>query len=263
MAVTSTSRAPVRAASDSKGSLIATGLRKTYGKRTVVHDVSMSVDSGEVVGLLGPNGAGKTTSFYMIVGIVPTDAGRIEIDGVPITAMPMHKRARIGLSYLPQDASVFRRLTVEQNIQAVLELQIDERGTPLTSNQIKQRLEELLDELQIQHIRGNTAISLSGGERRRVEIARALATNPRFILLDEPFAGVDPIAVIEIQRIVHFLKSRNIGVLITDHNVRETLGICDRAYIISEGKVLTNGHPDEIIDNEAVRQVYLGKNFRM
>ena len=223
----------------------------------------MSVDSGEVVGLLGPNGAGKTTSFYMIVGIVPTDAGRIEIDGVPITAMPMHKRARIGLSYLPQDASVFRRLTVEQNIQAVLELQIDERGTPLTSNQIKQRLEELLDELQIQHIRGNTAISLSGGERRRVEIARALATNPRFILLDEPFAGVDPIAVIEIQRIVHFLKSRNIGVLITDHNVRETLGICDRAYIISEGKVLTNGHPDEIIDNEAVRQVYLGKNFRM
>lgn len=263
MAVTSTSRAPVRAASDSKGSLIATGLRKTYGKRTVVHDVSMSVDSGEVVGLLGPNGAGKTTSFYMIVGIVPTDAGRIEIDGVPITAMPMHKRARIGLSYLPQDASVFRRLTVEQNIQAVLELQIDERGTPLTSNQIKQRLEELLDELQIQHIRGNTAISLSGGERRRVEIARALATNPRFILLDEPFAGVDPIAVIEIQRIVHFLKSRNIGVLITDHNVRETLGICDRAYIISEGKVLINGHPDEIIDNEAVRQVYLGKNFRM
>lgn len=263
MAVSSSSRAPVRAASNSKGSLIATGLRKTYGKRTVVHDVSMSVDSGEVVGLLGPNGAGKTTSFYMIVGIVPTDAGRIEIDGVPITAMPMHKRARMGLSYLPQDASVFRRLTVEQNIQAVLELQVDEHGTPLTSGQIKQRLEALLDELQIQHIRGNTAISLSGGERRRVEIARALATNPRFILLDEPFAGVDPIAVIEIQRIVQFLKSRNIGVLITDHNVRETLGICDRAYIISEGKVLTNGHPDEIIDNEAVRQVYLGKNFRM
>ncbi|HBT33381.1 MAG TPA: LPS export ABC transporter ATP-binding protein [Pusillimonas sp.] len=263
MAATSTSRAPVRAASDTKGSLIATGLRKTYGKRTVVHDVSMSVDSGEVVGLLGPNGAGKTTSFYMIVGIVPTDAGRIEIDGFPITAMPMHKRARMGLSYLPQDASVFRRLTVEQNIQAVLELQIDEHGTPLTRNQIKQRLEDLLDELQIQHIRSNNAISLSGGERRRVEIARALATNPRFILLDEPFAGVDPIAVIEIQRIVHFLKSRNIGVLITDHNVRETLGICDRAYIISEGKVLTNGHPDEIIDNEAVRQVYLGKNFRM
>jgi lipopolysaccharide export system ATP-binding protein len=263
MAATSTARAPVRAASDTKGSLIATGLRKTYGKRTVVHDVSLSVDSGEVVGLLGPNGAGKTTSFYMIVGIVPTDVGRIQIDGVPITAMPMHKRARMGLSYLPQDASVFRRLTVEQNIQAVLELQIDEHGRPLTTDQIKHHLEDLLDELQIQHIRGNTAISLSGGERRRVEIARALATNPRFILLDEPFAGVDPIAVIEIQRIVHFLKSRNIGVLITDHNVRETLGICDRAYIISEGKVLTDGHPDEIIDNEAVRQVYLGKNFRM
>lgn len=260
---TASTRNPVRAASDTKGSLIATGLRKTYGKRTVVHDVSLSVDSGEVVGLLGPNGAGKTTSFYMIVGIVPTDAGRIEIDGVSITAMAMHKRARMGLSYLPQDASVFRRLTVEQNIQAVLELQLNENGSALTTSQISQHLETLLDELQIQHIRSNTAISLSGGERRRVEIARALATNPRFILLDEPFAGVDPIAVIEIQRIVHFLKGRNIGVLITDHNVRETLGICDRAYIISEGKVLTNGHPDEIIDNEAVRQVYLGKNFRM
>ncbi|ROT44886.1 LPS export ABC transporter ATP-binding protein [Pusillimonas sp. NJUB218] len=263
MASTAPHRAPLRAASDQPGSLTATGLKKTYGKRTVVQDVSLSVDSGEVVGLLGPNGAGKTTSFYMIVGIVPTDSGRIEIDGVPITAMPMHKRARLGLSYLPQDASVFRRLTVEQNIQAVLELQADEAGQPLTRNEINSRLESLLDELQIQHIRSNTAISLSGGERRRVEIARALATHPRFILLDEPFAGVDPIAVIEIQRIVHFLKSRNIGVLITDHNVRETLGICDRAYIISEGKVLTNGHPDEIIDNEAVRQVYLGKNFRM
>lgn len=263
MASTAPHRAPLRAASDQPGSLTATGLKKTYGKRTVVQDVSLSVDSGEVVGLLGPNGAGKTTSFYMIVGIVPTDSGRIEIDGVPITAMPMHKRARLGLSYLPQDASVFRRLTAEQNIQAVLELQVDEAGQPLTRNEINNRLESLLDELQIQHIRSNTAISLSGGERRRVEIARALATHPRFILLDEPFAGVDPIAVIEIQRIVHFLKSRNIGVLITDHNVRETLGICDRAYIISEGKVLTNGHPDEIIDNEAVRQVYLGKNFRM
>ncbi len=256
-------RNPLRAASEQKGSLTATGLKKTYGKRTVVHDVSLSVDSGEVVGLLGPNGAGKTTSFYMIVGIVPTDLGRIEIDGVPITAMPMHKRARLGLSYLPQDASVFRRLTVEQNIQAVLELQLNDAGKPLSKDEIAQHLESLLDELQIQHIRKNNAISLSGGERRRVEIARALATNPRFILLDEPFAGVDPIAVIEIQRIVHFLKSRNIGVLITDHNVRETLGICDRAYIISDGKVLTNGHPDEIIDNEAVRQVYLGKNFRM
>jgi len=252
-----------RPPSDQPGSLKATGLRKTYGKRTVVHDVSLSVDSGEVVGLLGPNGAGKTTSFYMIVGIVPTDSGRIEIDDVEITAMPMHKRARLGLSYLPQDASVFRRLTVEENIRAVLELQQEADGRAPTSARIGERLEALLDELQIGHIRRNTAISLSGGERRRVEIARALATNPRFILLDEPFAGVDPIAVIEIQRIVHFLKGRNIGVLITDHNVRETLGICDRAYIISEGKVLTNGHPSEIIDNEAVRKVYLGKNFRM
>lgn len=245
------------------GSLKATGLRKTYGKRTVVKDVSMSVDSGEVVGLLGPNGAGKTTSFYMIVGIVPTDAGRIEIDGTDMTSMPMHKRARLGLSYLPQDASVFRRLTVEQNIRAVLELQLDTNGRSLTKPQIQDNLESLIDELQIGHIRGNTAISLSGGERRRVEIARALATNPRFILLDEPFAGVDPIAVIEIQRIVQFLKNRNIGVLITDHNVRETLGICDRAYIISSGTVLTSGHPSEIIHNEAVREVYLGKHFKM
>lgn len=252
-----------RAANAAHGSLRATGLRKTYGKRTVVHDVSLSVESGEVVGLLGPNGAGKTTSFYMIVGIIPTDAGRIEIDGTPITSMPMHKRARLGLSYLPQDASVFRRLTVEENIRAVLELQVDEAGKPLSSARIGENLEMLIDELQIAHIRRNTAISLSGGERRRVEIARALATHPRFILLDEPFAGVDPIAVIEIQRIVHFLKGRNIGVLITDHNVRETLGICDRAYIISEGKVLTDGHPSEIIDNEAVRKVYLGKNFKM
>lgn len=252
-----------RAASTTRGSLHATGLRKTYGKRTVVHDVSLSVDSGEVVGLLGPNGAGKTTSFYMIVGIIPTDAGRIEIDGTPITSMPMHKRARLGLSYLPQDASVFRRLTVEENIRAVLELQVDEAGKPLSSAKIGENLELLIDELQIAHIRRNTAISLSGGERRRVEIARALATHPRFILLDEPFAGVDPIAVIEIQRIVQFLKGRNIGVLITDHNVRETLGICDRAYIISEGKVLTDGHPNEIIENEAVRKVYLGKNFKM
>lgn len=245
------------------GSLIATGLRKTYGKRTVVHDVSLSVESGEVVGLLGPNGAGKTTSFYMIVGIVPTDAGRITIDGTDVTSMPMHRRARLGLSYLPQDASVFRRLTVEQNIRAVLELQTQENGRPLTTAQINHDLNSLIDELQIGHIQQNTALSLSGGERRRVEIARALATRPRFILLDEPFAGVDPIAVIEIQRIIQFLKSRNIGVLITDHNVRETLGICDRAYIISDGKVLTSGHPNDIITNEDVRQVYLGKNFRM
>jgi len=245
------------------GSLRATGLRKTYNGRTVVHDVSVSVDSGEVVGLLGPNGAGKTTSFYMIVGLVPADAGRIEIDGLAVTGMPIHKRARLGLSYLPQDASVFRRLTVEQNIRAVLELQIDGDGRALSGRRIDESLEALLDELQIGHIRKNTAISLSGGERRRVEIARALATQPRFILLDEPFAGVDPIAVIEIQRIVRFLKARGIGVLITDHNVRETLGICDRAYIISEGKVLTDGHPDQIVGDPAVRRVYLGEHFRM
>jgi len=243
--------------------LHATGLRKTYGKRSVVQDVSLSVSSGEVVGLLGPNGAGKTTSFYMMVGIVAADAGRIDIDGINITATPMHKRAKLGLSYLPQDASVFRRLSVQDNIRAVLELQIDEQGQSLSRSAINTHLENLLDELQISHLRQNTAISLSGGERRRVEIARALATRPRFILLDEPFAGVDPIAVIEIQRIVQFLKQRDIGVLITDHNVRETLGICDRAYILSDGRVLTSGHPEDIIANESVRTVYLGKNFRM
>ncbi|HLR12240.1 MAG TPA: LPS export ABC transporter ATP-binding protein [Burkholderiaceae bacterium] len=245
------------------GQLKAIGLRKVYGKRAVVRDVSLSVASGEVVGLLGPNGAGKTTSFYMIVGIIPTDSGRIEIDDIDITSMPMHKRARLGLSYLPQDASVFRRLTVEQNIRAVLELQHRDDGKKLNKHEIQHDLDTLITELQIEQIRKNTAISLSGGERRRVEIARALATRPRFILLDEPFAGVDPIAVIEIQRIIQFLKARNIGVLITDHNVRETLGICDRAYIINEGEVLTSGHPDDIIRNEAVRQVYLGKDFRM
>lgn len=254
---------PSHLTSPAVGSLRAIGLRKTYGKRTVVKDVSLLVESGEIVGLLGPNGAGKTTSFYMIVGIVPADAGRIEIDGHVITALPMHKRAHLGLSYLPQDASVFRRLSVENNIRAVLEIRRDNQGKKLTKAEITEELDHLIDELQIQHIRRNTALSLSGGERRRVEIARALATNPRFILLDEPFAGVDPIAVIEIQRIVQFLKSRQIGVLITDHNVRETLGICDRAYIISDGSVLTSGHPNEIISNEAVRQVYLGKDFKM
>jgi lipopolysaccharide export system ATP-binding protein len=246
-----------------QGSLVAVGLRKSYGGRRVVQDVSLSVDSGEVVGLLGPNGAGKTTSFYMIVGLVRAEAGRISIDGTPITSMPIHQRARRGLSYLPQDASVFRRLSVEQNIKAVLELQYDEHGKRLSRKEIGERLERLLDELQIGHLRDNSAMSLSGGERRRVEIARALATSPRFILLDEPFAGVDPIAVIEIQRIVRFLKSRNIGVLITDHNVRETLGICDRAYIISDGTVLTNGKPSEIINDEMVRRVYLGEHFKM
>jgi len=250
-------------ASSKPAALRATGLRKTYGKRTVVHDVSLEVAGGEVVGLLGPNGAGKTTSFYMMVGIVPADAGRIEINDVPVTHMPIHQRARLGLSYLPQDASVFRRLTVEENIQAVLELQRNARNQPLTRAEVRERLDALLAELQIEHIRANTAVSLSGGERRRVEIARALATQPRFILLDEPFAGIDPIAVIEIQRIVQFLKSRGIGVLITDHNVRETLGICDHAYIINQGEVLASGEPADIIANEAVRQVYLGEHFRM
>lgn len=245
------------------GQLSATGLRKSYGGRMVVQDVSISVKSGEVVGLLGPNGAGKTTSFYMIVGLVAADAGRIEIDDTAISSMPIHKRARLGLSYLPQDASVFRRLTVEENIRAVLELQIDHVGKKFSSKNIEEQLDSLLDELQITHIRHNNALSLSGGERRRVEISRALATRPRFILLDEPFAGVDPIAVIEIQRIVRFLKSRGIGVLITDHNVRETLGICDRAYIISEGKVLTAGEPGDIINDASVRRVYLGEHFKM
>ena len=245
------------------GRLSATGLRKSYGGRMVVQDVSLSVNSGEVVGLLGPNGAGKTTSFYMIVGLVAADAGRIEIDDTPISSMPIHQRARRGVSYLPQDASVFRRLTVEENIRAVLELQIDHEGKKFSKAMIEQQLDSLLEELQITHIRRNSALSLSGGERRRVEISRALATRPRFILLDEPFAGVDPIAVIEIQRIVRFLKSRGIGVLITDHNVRETLGICDRAYIISEGKVLTTGKPDDIINDASVRKVYLGEHFKM
>ena len=245
------------------GRLSATGLRKSYGGRMVVQDVSLSVNSGEVVGLLGPNGAGKTTSFYMIVGLVPADAGRIEIDDTPISSMPIHQRARRGVSYLPQDASVFRRLTVEENIRAVLELQIDQDGKKFSKAMIEQQLDSLLEELQITHLRRNSALSLSGGERRRVEISRALATRPRFILLDEPFAGVDPIAVIEIQRIVRFLKSRGIGVLITDHNVRETLGICDRAYIISEGKVLTTGKPDDIINDASVRKVYLGEHFKM
>jgi lipopolysaccharide export system ATP-binding protein len=243
--------------------LIARGLQKTYGKRMVVHDVSLQVECGEVVGLLGPNGAGKTTSFYMIVGLVPSDAGSIEVAGVDISSLPIHRRATLGLSYLPQEASVFRKLTVEENIRAVLELQKDEHGKPLKNDAIDERLDTLLAELQIEKLRENAALSLSGGERRRVEIARALATNPRFVLLDEPFAGVDPIAVIEIQRIVRFLKERGIGVLITDHNVRETLGICDRAYIINQGSVLASGRPDDIIADESVRRVYLGEHFRM
>jgi lipopolysaccharide export system ATP-binding protein len=242
--------------------LVVNGLQKSYGTRQVVHDVSLQVESGEVVGLLGPNGAGKTTSFYMIVGLVPSDAGTIDLDGVAISRLPIHRRATLGLSYLPQEASVFRKLTVEDNIRAVLELQKAD-GKPLPKEAIDKRLDTLLAELQIEKLRENQALSLSGGERRRVEIARALATNPRFVLLDEPFAGVDPIAVIEIQRIVRFLKERGIGVLITDHNVRETLGICDRAYIINQGSVLASGSPDDIIADESVRRVYLGEHFRM
>jgi lipopolysaccharide export system ATP-binding protein len=236
-------------------------LQKGYGVRRVVKDVSIEVVSGEVIGLLGPNGAGKTTSFYMIVGLVPSEAGEILLDGERISNLPIHRRAERGLSYLPQEASVFRKLSVEDNIRAVLELQKSD-GKLLSREEIDKRLDTLLEELQIKSLRQNPALSLSGGERRRVEIARALATNPRFILLDEPFAGVDPIAVIEIQRIVRFLKARGIGVLITDHNVRETLDICDRAYIINQGSVLASGSPDEIIANESVRRVYLGENFR-
>jgi lipopolysaccharide export system ATP-binding protein len=242
--------------------LRVSGLQKTYGSRQVVRDVGLEVNSGEVVGLLGPNGAGKTTSFYMIVGLVPSEAGEIILDNENISSLPIHRRAERGLSYLPQEASVFRKLSVADNIRAVLELQ-KENGKPLQSAQVEQRLDALLEELQITKLRNNPSQSLSGGERRRVEIARALATNPRFILLDEPFAGIDPIAVIEIQRIVGFLKARGIGVLITDHNVRETLGICDRAYIINQGSVLASGSPQEIIANESVRRVYLGENFRM
>ena len=237
--------------------LAAAGLKKKYKSREVVKDVSFDVANGEVVGLLGPNGAGKTTCFYMVVGLVGADAGTITLGDDNVTSHPMHRRARLGLSYLPQEASVFRKLTVEENIRAVLELQ------GLDAGRVDARLTELLGELNIAGLRDNPALSLSGGERRRVEIARALATNPKFILLDEPFAGVDPIAVLDIQKIIRFLKERSIGVLITDHNVRETLGICDRAYIISEGRVLAAGVPDAIVDNENVRRVYLGENFRL
>jgi len=243
--------------------LVAQGLQKSYASRKVVQNVSLAVQSGEVVGLLGPNGAGKTTSFYMIVGLVRADAGHISIDGQAVERMPIHRRARLGLSYLPQESSIFRKLTVEENVRAVLELQRDPSGKPLSEADIKQRTNSLLHELRVEHLRDSPAPALSGGERRRVEIARALATQPRFILLDEPFAGIDPIAVIEIQRIIGFLKSRGIGVLITDHNVRETLGICDHAYIISEGQVLATGTPAEIVSNADVRRVYLGEHFKM
>ncbi len=237
--------------------LRAEHLEKRYRSRTVLHDVSLDVSSGEVVGLLGPNGAGKTTCFYMIVGLVPLDGGRIFLDQTELSHLPIHKRARLGLGYLPQEASIFRRLSVAENVRAVLELQAYE------DEEVEQHLDDLLQDLHITHLRDSPAISLSGGERRRVEIARALATRPRFILLDEPFAGIDPIAVLDIQKIIGFLKEREIGVLITDHNVRETLGICDRAYIINEGLVLAYGTPDEIIYNESVRKVYLGEHFRL
>lgn len=237
--------------------LVAEHLQKNYKKRTVVHDVSLTVGSGEIVGLLGPNGAGKTTCFYMIVGLVIVDGGSIHLDGHDITHMPIHQRARLGLSYLPQEPSIFRKMTVADNVRAVLQLKgYDEEA-------VEQHLNNLLEDLHVGHLRDASAMSLSGGERRRVEIARALAMNPRFILLDEPFAGIDPIAVLDIQKLIRFLTERGIGVLITDHNVRETLGICDRAYIINDGSVLASGHPDEIIRDETVRKVYLGENFRL
>ncbi len=238
--------------------LSAEHLVKRYRGRAVVHDVSLEVHRGEVVGLLGPNGAGKTTCFYMVVGLVPADGGKILLDEHNLTRANMHKRARLGLGYLPQEASVFRRLSVQDNIEAILELRKD-----LDREKRKQELGRLLDEFNVAHLADQMGVSLSGGERRRVEIARALAADPRFILLDEPFAGVDPISVGEIQHIVGHLRDRNIGILITDHNVRETLGICDRAYIISEGRVLTQGPPAAVLADEEVRKVYLGKEFRL
>jgi lipopolysaccharide export system ATP-binding protein len=237
--------------------LKAERLSKRYRARTVVKDVSLEVRSGEVIGLLGPNGAGKTTCFYMMVGLVAMDGGELYLDQMRLTHTPIHRRARLGLSYLPQEASIFRRLSVADNVRAILQLYHSDEAA------VETRLDELLQDLHVGHLRNNPAISLSGGERRRVEIARALATEPRFILLDEPFAGVDPIAVIEIQKIIGFLRARGIGVLITDHNVRETLGICDRAYIINDGTVLAYGKPDEIVYNESVRKVYLGEHFRL
>lgn len=237
--------------------LVVQKLRKKYKSRTVVQDISLSIKSGEIVGLLGPNGAGKTTSFYMIVGLVPLDDGRILLDNKDISRLPIHQRAHMGLSYLPQEASIFRKLTAADNIRAILELQ------DLSKDALEKRLEELLEELHITHIRDTLAVSLSGGERRRVEIARCLASNPSFILLDEPFAGIDPIAVLDIQKTIKFLAEKGIGILITDHNVRETLGTCDHAYIVNEGHVFASGSPAEIVENEDVRKVYLGKNFKL
>jgi lipopolysaccharide export system ATP-binding protein len=249
--------ANVPVVSDGRDGLRASSLAKAFKGRQVVKDVSLHLRRGEIAGLLGPNGAGKTTCFYMIVGLIPSDGGSIYLDGISLNRMPIHRRARMGLAYLPQEASIFRKLTVAENVAAVLEL----RG--LTNGTKEEKLNDLLNDLHIGHLRNSPAVSLSGGERRRVEIARALASHPRFILLDEPFAGVDPIAVLDIQKIIRFLKEREIGVLITDHNVRETLGICDRAYIINDGSVLACGAPDEIVYNESVRKVYLGEHFRL
>jgi len=235
--------------------LVIENLKKTFKKRTVVQDVSLTIKSGEIVGLLGPNGAGKTTSFYMIVGLIQSDRGRISLDGANLSKMPIHSRAKLGLSYLPQEPSIFRKMTVAENILAILELQ------ELSREKMNARLESLLQELGISHIRNNAAISLSGGERRRVEIARCLASDPAFILLDEPFAGIDPIAVIDIQKIIKYLASQKIGILITDHNVRETLGICDRAYIVNQGKILASGLPKTLANDQNVKDVYLGKDF--
>ena len=235
--------------------LIIQNIKKSYKKNIVVKDISLRISSGEVIGLLGPNGAGKTTSFYMIVGLIPSEHGTIKIDSHDLTRMPIHNRSKLGISYLPQEASIFRKMTVSENILSILEL------GKYSKKKNAERLEVLLKELSISHIKNNTAISLSGGERRRVEIARCLATEPKFILLDEPFAGIDPIAVIDIQKIIKHLASMGIGVLITDHNVRETLGICDRAYIVNQGKIFASGKPKEIVNNKDVKDIYLGKDF--
>ena len=242
--------------SENTSRLVVQNLQKSFKKRQVVKSFSLEIESGEVIGLLGPNGAGKTTSFYMIVGLIAADAGSVTLDGQELRHLPIHERARLGVGYLPQEASIFRKMTVEQNIRAILEISTKDKS------RIDGEVEKLLADLNIERLRNNPAPSLSGGERRRVEIARVLAMKPHFILLDEPFAGVDPIAVIDIQKIIGFLKSRGIGVLITDHNVRETLSICDRAYIISEGTVLASGKPDDLVGNEQVRSVYLGENFK-
>jgi lipopolysaccharide export system ATP-binding protein len=238
--------------------LEALGVAKRYRSREVVKDLSLSIESGQVVGLLGPNGAGKTTAFYMIVGLIRCDRGRIRLNGRDVTRLPVHRRAKLGLGYLPQEASVFRRLNVADNIRAILETRKDlDRAARQT------KLEELMEELHISHVRDTLGVSLSGGERRRVEIARALAVEPKFVLLDEPFAGVDPISVLDIQRIIRHLSQRDIGVLITDHNVRETLGICGQAYILNDGKLMASGTPDEILSNKSVREVYLGEGFSL